>query len=156
MDAPADAAGIFARESAYLDRYVQVGVAAGKVISVSFPAEPDGDAGRDHPVLERIDAYLEGVEDDFRDVPVGLTVSSERRSVLEATREIPYGEQVTVAALVRMTPGLDADDEGDRELARGALADNPTPILIPDHRVRDGASAAPPEVEQKLRSLEGL
>ncbi|MFB6185175.1 MAG: methylated-DNA--[protein]-cysteine S-methyltransferase, partial [Haloarculaceae archaeon] len=26
----------------------------------------------------------------------------------------------------------------------------------PDHRVRDGPSAAPPAVEQKLRAVEGL
>ncbi|PSP51631.1 cysteine methyltransferase, partial [Halobacteriales archaeon QH_3_68_24] len=27
---------------------------------------------------------------------------------------------------------------------------------IPDHRVRDAPSSAPPAVEQRLRSLEGL
>lgn len=152
----ADAAGIFARESTYLGRYVQVGMAAEKVISVSFPAESDADAASDHPVLDRVFAYLEGVEDDFRDVDVGLTVPTDRRGVLEETRQIPYGEQTTVAKLVRHVPGLDPDDEDDVELARAALAENPLPILIPDHRVRDGASACPPEVEQRLRSLEGL
>ncbi len=151
-----DTAGIFARESTYLDRYVQIGVAAEKVISVSFPTELDDDAAADHPVLDRIFAYLEGVEDDFRDVDVGLTVPTDRRGVLDATRDVPYGEQTTVAALLRRTPGLDPDEEADVELARTALSENPMPILIPDHRVRDGASACPPEVEQRLRSLEGL
>jgi methylated-DNA-[protein]-cysteine S-methyltransferase len=153
-DAP-DTAGIFARESSYLGRYVQVGMAAEKVISVSFPVEPDADASAEHPVLDRIFAYLEGVEEEFRDVEVGLTVSSERRGVLDATREIPYGEQTTVRTLVRSVAGLDVDDDEDVELARAALAENPVPVLIPDHRVRDGASACPPEVEQRLRSLEG-
>ena len=76
-----DMAGIFARESAYLGRYVQVGVASGRVISVSFPEAPDPDAPENH---------------------------------------------------------------------------DPAPLLIADHRVRDGPSAAPPEIEQRLRSLEGL
>lgn len=148
------ATGIFARDSGYLDCYVQIGVASERVVSVSFPEAPDDEAGDDHPVLDRIDAYLEGVEDDFRDVEVGLTVPTGHRVVLETTREVPYGEQVTVEKLSRMTPDLDPDE--DAELVRTALAENPVPLLVPDHRVRDAPSAAPPEVEQRLRSLEGL
>lgn len=147
-------AGIYARASSYLDRYVQIGVAGDRIISCSFPESPDGDAGEDHPVLDRIVAYLEGVEDDFADVEIGLTVPTSQRAVLDAVREIPYGEQVTVEALVRMTPELEGED--GEEVVRTALAENPVPLLIPDHRVRDGPSAAPPEVEQRLRSLEGL
>jgi len=149
-------AGIYATQSAYLERYVQLGVAGDRVIRVTFPKDPDEDARDDHPLLERIQAYLEGVEDDFADVPVGLTIPTDQRSVLENVREIGYGEQVTVDALARMTPGLDADEDADRQLVRTALAENPVPLLIPDHRVRDAPSGAPPEVEQKLRSLEGL
>jgi methylated-DNA-[protein]-cysteine S-methyltransferase len=147
------ATGIFARDSGYLDCYVQFGVASERVVSVSFPEEPDPEAGDDHSLLDRIEAYLEGVEDDFRDVEVGLTVPTDHRVVLETTREVAYGEQVTVEQLARMTPDLDADDG---ELVRTALAENPLPLLIPDHRVRDAPSAAPPEVEQRLRSLEGI
>ena len=55
-----------------------------------------------------------------------------------------------------MTPGLDAEDEDDLILVRTALDANPVPVLEPDHRVRDGPSAAEPHVEQKLRSIEGL
>lgn len=151
-----DAAGIYAAESSYLGRYVQIGVAGEKLISVSFPATPDEDAGEEHELLERILAYLEGVEDDFDDVEVGLTLSGDKRVVLEAARDIPYGEQVTVEQLTRMTPGLDPEDEEDDLTVREALAENPVPIVVPDHRVRDGPSAAPPEVEQKLRNVEGL
>lgn len=151
------ASGIFARRSSYLESTVQVGVAAERVVSVSFPEEPDPETeGDEHPVLERIFAYLEGVEDDFRDVDVALTVPTDRRGVLEKTRAIPYGEQVSVEELVGTVPELHADDDADLELARTALAENPVPVLVPDHRVRDGPSAAPPEVEQRLRSLEGL
>ncbi|MFB6353986.1 MAG: methylated-DNA--[protein]-cysteine S-methyltransferase [Halobacteriales archaeon] len=149
-------AGIFARESEYLERFVQVGVAGDKVVSVSFPTAPDEDASGDHPLLDRIERYLEGRADDFADVAVGLTVPTDRRAVLEALRQVAYGEQVSVEKLTRLVPDLDPDEAADRELVRTALAGNPVPLVIPDHRVRDGPSAAPPEVEQRLRSLEGL
>ena len=154
MDTEADA-GIYARESPYLDRYVQVGVASGRVLSVDFPESPDADAGEDLPLLDRIDASLEGEREDFADVDVAMTMPTDRRDVLEAVRTVPYGDQVGVAELAGMTPGLEGDD-GDRQLVRTALAENPAPLLIPDHRVRDGPSAAPPAVEQRLRSVEGL
>ena len=149
-------AGIYAAPSSYLGRYVQLGVAGDRVVSVSFPKEPEADARTDHPLLDRIEAYLEGVEDDFADVAIGLTVPTDQRAVLEKVREVGYGEQITVEALARTTPGLDADDDEDRQLVRTAIAENPLPLLIPDHRVRDAPSGAPPDVEQKLRSLEGL
>jgi len=150
-----DVAGIFARESPYLDCYVQLGVASERVISVSFPGAPEDDAGADHPLLDRVEAYLDGEVDEFDDVIVALTVPTDRRAVLEATRSVPYGEQISVEELARMTAGLDGG-EAAHETVRGALADNPAPLLIPDHRVRDGPSGAPPEVEQRLRGLEGL
>jgi len=148
--------GIYARHAPYLDCHVQVGMASQQVVSVSFPADPDADAGTDLDLLDRIEGYLEGVETDFRDVDVAFTLGGDRRAVLEAVREVPYGEQVDVETLVSTTPGLDPADEATHDLARDALAANPAPLLVPDHRVRDGASAAPAEVEQKLRSLEGL
>jgi methylated-DNA-[protein]-cysteine S-methyltransferase len=146
--------GIYAWESEFLDRWVQIGVAAGKVISVSFPENPDPDGQPEHPVLERIERYLEGFEEDFSDVDVGLTVPTDQRKVLEQVRKIPYGEQVSVAQLARMTPGIDPEE--DLQTVRTALDENPAPIVIPDHRVRDGPSAAPPKIEQRLRSVEGL
>lgn len=152
----AASAGIHARESDYLDRFVQLGVAGGKVVSVSFPRAADAEATPDHPLLDRVFRYLEGADDDFADVDVGLTVPSNQRAVLEALRGVPYGEQLSVERLTGMVPDLDPDSEGDREQVRAALAGNPIPLVIPDHRVRDGPSGAPPEVEQRLRSLEGL
>ena len=149
-------AGIYARESSYLDRCVQVGIASGRVVSVSFPGSLASEAASDHDLLDRIFDYLEGVEDDFEDVEVALTVPTDQRAVLEAVREIPYGSQVTVERLTRRIADFDADDEGDRDRVRAALDGNPVPLVIPDHRVRDGPSAAPPKVEQRLRSLEGL
>ncbi len=151
-----ESAGIYAQESPYLERFVQMGVASGRILRVTFPHEADADAEEDHAVLERIIAYLEGVEDDFEDVQVALTLPTDQRNVLDAVRNVPYGEQVNVETLTRMTPGLDHTEEADLELTRTALDSNPAPVLVPDHRVRDGPSSAPPDVEQKLRSLEGL
>ncbi|MFB6183177.1 MAG: MGMT family protein, partial [Haloarculaceae archaeon] len=140
-------AGIYARHSPYLDRYVQFGVAQGKVISVSFPEHPDEGAVEEHPLLDRIEAYLEGEPTDFDDVEVALTVPTDQRIVLERLRTVPYGENATVEQLARMTPAFDPEDDDDCQQVRTALAENPVPLLIPDHRVRDGPSAAPPAVE---------
>jgi methylated-DNA-[protein]-cysteine S-methyltransferase len=156
MEAPTGDAGIYARESSYLDRYVQLGEAGDRIISLSFPSQPEDDVREDHALLDRIDEYLQGAEDDFTDVNVGLTVPTKQRTVLDAVREIPYGEDASVAQVARMTPDLDDDDEDDIAQVREALAANPVPLLIPDHRVRDGPSAAPPPVEQKLRAIEDL
>jgi methylated-DNA-[protein]-cysteine S-methyltransferase len=152
----AEVAGIYARESTFLDRYVQVGIAQERVLSVSFPMASDEDALPDHDLLDRIDAYLEGAADDFADVTVALTMPTDQREVLEVVREIPYGEERTVEQVTRATGGLDPEEDADRTLVREALAENPAPLLIPDHRIRDGPSAAPAAVEQKLRAVEGL
>ncbi|MFB6117117.1 MGMT family protein [Halosegnis sp.] len=148
-------AGIYARAAPSLDCHVQLGAASGKLLSVSFPDQPDEGATAEHPLLDRIEAYLNGAEESFADVDVALTLPTDRRGVLETLRSVDYGESVTVAVLARTTPGL-ADTDEDHRLVREALADNPTPLVIPDHRVRDGPSAAPPPVEQRLRTLEGL
>lgn len=147
--------GIFAHESSYLGTWIQIGIASDQVVQVSFPARPEEDAQEEHQLLNRVLAYLEGDPDSFEDVEVALTVPTDHRAILTATREIRYGTQTTVEGLVGMA-GLDPDDEDTVEEARTALAENPVPLIIPDHRVRDGPSGAPPEVEQRLRSLEGL
>ncbi|WP_254273666.1 MGMT family protein [Haloarcula marina] len=156
MSAGPAEAGIYARESAYLDRFVQFGEAGDRVISVSFPAQPETDSSDDHPLLDRIERYLNGAKDEFEDVTVGLTVPTDQRTVLEAVREIPYGRDATVEEVTQMTAGLSATEQEDLTAVREALAANPVPLLIPDHRVRDGPSAVPPPVEQKLRAVEGL
>lgn len=149
-------AGIYARESDYLERYVQVGYASSRVLSVEFPEEPDAEATEDLDLLDRMQAYLEGNRDDFEDVDVAMTMPTDQRNVLESVRTVPYGDHADCELLARMTSGLDHEDPEDMQLVRTALAENPAPLIIPDHRVDDGPSAAPPPVEQRLRSLEGL
>jgi methylated-DNA-[protein]-cysteine S-methyltransferase len=149
-----DVAGIYAREPTYLDSYVQIALAQGRVISVSFPAAPEPDADSEHALLDRIEAYLGGERDSFEDVQVALTVPTDQREVLDAVDSVPYGETATVDQLARMTPGRDPDEDGTA--IREAVAANPAPLLIPTHRVRDAAGSAPADVAEKLRAVEGL
>jgi methylated-DNA-[protein]-cysteine S-methyltransferase len=148
-----DEAGIYAREFDHLDRAVQVGVAGGRVISVSFPASVPADAETDHPFLDRIASYLGGEEDHFDDVPVALTVPTDRRRVLDAVRKVPYGEQVSLDRVVRLA-GYDDEDESDVATVEDALRSNPVPLFVPDHRVT-GPGATPEDVASRLRAVEG-
>ncbi|WP_336021973.1 MGMT family protein [Halobellus salinisoli] len=145
--------GIFARESELLDRAVEIGVASGRVVGVSFPASLPADAETDHPLLDRVFAYLDGESDHFDDVEVALTVPTDQRRVLDAVRNVPYGETVSLDRVARMA-GLDPDETGDVETARRALAENPIPLFVPDHRVRDAPGGAPDAVARRLRALE--
>lgn len=151
-----ETAGIYAREIAPLDMPVQLGIASGRVIAVSFPENPPVDADAEHPVLDQIAAYCGGEPVDFESIQVALTVPTDQRAVLETVRTIPHGENLTVQQVTRMTATLDAESETDLDVVRTALATNPVPLLVPDHRVGDGPSGAPATIERQLRSIEGL
>lgn len=147
-----DQAGIYARTSDFLERCLQLGIAQGRILSVDFPRECDDDASSEHELLDRIEAYLAGEPEDFDDVQIALTVPTEQRTVLEAVRSIPYGQETDMEQLAAMVP----EQEPETEQIRGALAGNPTPLLVPTHRVRDGPGSAPADVCEKLRAVEGL
>ncbi|MFB6163345.1 MAG: methylated-DNA--[protein]-cysteine S-methyltransferase [Halococcoides sp.] len=148
--------GVFGRETPVIDREIEVGVADGRLLSVSFPQSAGDRDGESHPLLDRIEATFGGERNDFRDVDVALTLPTDRRRVLEALREIPHGESVTVAELARMTAGLDPDAEDARQTVTTALRSNPVPVVVPDHRVTDGPDATPSTVAGALRRVEGL
>jgi methylated-DNA-[protein]-cysteine S-methyltransferase len=148
-----DDAGIYAREFEPLGRAVEIGVASGKVVGVSFPETTPADAAYDHPLLDRIDDYLAGASDHFDDVPVALTVPTDRRRVLEAVRKLPYGETVRRSRVANLA-GLDGDDDGDRRLVDDALRENPVPLFVPDHRVEGKRGATPADIAEALRRLE--
>lgn len=150
--AGAGQAGIYAKQSSFLERCIQLGSAQGRVLSVDFPRECDDGARGDHELLDRIAAYLAGERDEFDDVQIALTVPTTQRVVLDAVRSVPYGQETTVEQLAAMVP----DAEPETEQVRRALAANPTPILVPTHRVRDGPGSAPADVVEKLRAVEGL
>ncbi|EMA00544.1 methylated-DNA--protein-cysteine methyltransferase [Haloferax denitrificans ATCC 35960] len=147
--------GIYARESSTLGRPVQVGVVSGKVIDVSFPDSLPADAESDHEHLDAVLAAIDRGETDLSSVPIGLTVPTDQRSVLESLRNVPRGDTVDVALLVRMA-GLDPEDDDSERVVREALAANPVPVVVPDHRVKDGPSAAPDDVVEALRKSEGI
>lgn len=152
----AEAAGIFARESSYLERYVQIGVAANRLISVSFPETVDPGVDEAHPLLDRLERYLDGAHDGFDDVELALTVATLERRVLETVRPIPYGHERSLDAVARATAGIDVDEASDLERVREILTVNPVPIVVPDHRVRGVSGAVPEDVRDRLRRLEGL
>ncbi|ADJ16239.1 MGMT family protein [Halalkalicoccus jeotgali] len=142
--------GIYAREVGDVG-VVQIGIASGRVISLSIPDAPSEEATREHALLDRIEDYIDGEPDDFEDVPIALTVPTDHRAVLERVCEIPYGETTDVASLARRTPGFDEDDEN---AVRTALEANPVPILIPSHRIVDGPDVLPGGLDRGLRAIE--
>jgi len=148
--------GVFGRRFDAIDRAVELGTASGRLISVSFPETPPEDADGDHPLLDRIHEYLDGAEDDFADVEVAITVPTNQRSVLESVRNVPYGESVDLERVVKMTAGLDHEEDDDLRTAREALRANPVPIVVPDHRVRNAAGSTPEAVAARLREIEGI
>lgn len=147
------AAGVFARQFDSLDSVVQLGVAGDRVISVSFPERVPADAETDHELLDAIDQYFHGDLTAVEGADIGLTVPTEHRAVLEALDSVSAGNTVTVSRLARLA-GLDPSDEDDLETVRDALRENPIPIFLPDHRVRDGQGATPPQIAAALRRLE--
>ena len=147
----------YARYYPYLEMFVEVTMDDVTITAIRFMEESTDTAGDEHEILDRIEDYLSGtVEDDFKDVQIALPGSEELRAVLSALRAIPYGQNASVESLARDLDEFDANQSKDHERIRAILDQNPIPLIIPDHRVRDGPSAAPPEVEQRLRSLEKI
>lgn len=148
--------GLFTRRSERLDRWLQFGMAGGRVIKVDFLVErPDG-ATDDHPLLDRFERYLDhGEAVDFRHVEIALTGPTDHRPVYETLRDVPHGTEVTVDDLVERTAQV-PNDEAGRRTAREALTANPVPVLVPDHRVVDVTGGSGTEIRRHLRELEGL
>lgn len=148
--------GIFTRELPELGYTVELGLAGEKLISVSFRGSTESDSTDTHPLLDRFAAYAAGECEEFDDVDVGLTVPQTQRSVLETLRSVPYGESIGFDRLVSMAPGVDPDDEAAVEAARTAVRENPTPVVIPTHRVVNGPTQLPAALTEQLRTIEGI
>lgn len=146
--------GLFGRDLPTLDRAIEIGVADGRLLSVSFPHAIDN--GETHPLLDRIERVFDGESETFDDVELALTVPTDRRHVLDALRRVPRGASITTAELAGMTAGLDPSDDESLRTVQTALRENPVPVVVPDHRVTDGPDATPSTVASVLRRVEGI
>ena len=105
--------------------------------------------------IEGMRAVLEGAADDLRDIPVDHRgIDDFRLAVYAATRRIAPGSTRTYGEIARAIDRL----EGARDVGV-ALSRNPTPIIVPCHRVvaANGALtgfSAPGGLATKRRMLE--
>lgn len=122
------------------------------------PGEFDGPPGDEFGVaslIARLQAYAEGVADDFLDVELDLGPQTAfQRRVVEGCRRIPLGETRTYGEL--------AEQAGFPRAARAVgncMRTNRIPLLVPCHRVvGSGGSmrgySAGEGIRMKLRLLE--
>jgi methylated-DNA-[protein]-cysteine S-methyltransferase len=107
--------------------------------------------------IDGMTAVLAGDARDLRDIPLDQhAIDAFRRSVFAATRDIPPGTTRSYGELARAV-GLEPPF-GAREVG-AALASNPTPIIVPCHRVLAANGAlhgfsAPGGLATKRRMLE--
>jgi methylated-DNA-[protein]-cysteine S-methyltransferase len=108
--------------------------------------------------IDGVVALLRGEPRDLTDIAIDdVQIPAFNRKVYAIARQIPHGQT--------MTYGEIAERLGDKLLARDvgqAMGENPTPIIMPCHRVlaangKTGGFSAPGGVETKLRllSIEG-
>lgn len=145
--------GIYAKQFPELGTVVQLGIAGGQVISVSFPDSVPADAATDHDVFSKIEAFLDGDRLALTEVEIALTVPTDQRQVLEALQNVPADNTVSVSRLARLA-GMEEDSEEARQTVREAVRSNPIPLLIPDHRVRGVDGPTPPAVAEALDRIE--
>jgi methylated-DNA-[protein]-cysteine S-methyltransferase len=133
------------------------------ISGVSLPSERlAATAAMDMPAfvadaIARITAMLAGASDDLAEIPIDdARIDDFRRKVYAATRRVPPGATTTygeIARAIGAPPVTGARDVGV------ALARNPTPIIVPCHRViaANGALtgfSAPGGLATKRRMLE--
>lgn len=92
----------------------------------------------DDPVLLRagewLDAYFASRRPDPRDLPLRLSGSAFRQSVLRLLLEIPYGGTVTYGQLAERLATLTGNRVSAQAIG-GAVGHNPISVIIPCHRV---------------------
>ena len=105
--------------------------------------------------IDGMQAVLAGEPDDLRDIPLDdRPIDDFRRAVYAATRQIPPGSTRTYGQIARAIGRPDAARDVGVALSR-----NPTPILVPCHRVVAASGAltgfsAPGGLQTKRRMLE--
>ncbi|MET1124090.1 MAG: methylated-DNA--[protein]-cysteine S-methyltransferase [Archaeoglobaceae archaeon] len=135
----------------FRDYYFNVELRGGKVVRTFF-SRTRAFSGSGGELEEQLKKYFSGEKVRF-DCEVELNVSAFARKVLERVAEIPYGEVVTYGELAR-------ELRTSPRAVGSALRANPTPVLIPCHRVvaRNGLGgySCGVEIKKMLLELEGL
>lgn len=112
-------------------------------------------AAKNSKVVKRLQAYLAGKPDDFRDLKLAIShLTPFQRRVVDRCRRIPYGQTMSYGHL--------ADAVGAPRAARAVgsvMRCNRFPLLVPCHRVVNsdgslGNYSAPTGVSMKARLLE--
>jgi len=119
-------------------------------------AEPSAPTGDVAATVESAKRYFAGETIDFSSVRVDLAGQDAFRArIYEALRRIGWGRTTTYGALANE---LGAGREAARDVGE-AMAKNPTPLIIPCHRVlaaggKIGGFSAPGGSKTKMRMLE--
>jgi methylated-DNA-[protein]-cysteine S-methyltransferase len=114
--------------------------------------EPSGEARR---FAERVQAYFDGVADDFLDVPIASHGNTRfQRKILQHCRRIPYGATRSYAELARAAGSPKACRAVGNIMARNRI-----PLIVPCHRVVGshgslGGYSAPSGLALKRQLLE--
>ncbi|HPF34641.1 MAG TPA: methylated-DNA--[protein]-cysteine S-methyltransferase [Candidatus Krumholzibacteria bacterium] len=89
-------------------------------------------------LVKRVRAHLAGRPDPFADVPLDLGSRTPfARAVAQELRAVPPGSTVTYGELAAR-----AGSPGAARAVGGVMATNPTPLLVPCHRVLPGGRGA--------------
>ena len=79
-----------------------------------------------------LERYFAGTPEDFSGIPLDLTGATPfRRAVWMAAREIPWGQTTSYAGLAKLM----GRGPGAARAVGQALGANPTPIVVPCHRI---------------------
>ena len=110
------------------------------------------------PAAEKlITDYYKGIYTDFANIPVDLTsLTPFAKDILTACKRITYGQKTSYAQLADLAHHPNAS-----RAVGTALGNNPTPLIIPCHRIirSDGqigqfSAGRGPQTKQKMLDLE--
>ncbi|ACA60035.1 methylated-DNA--[protein]-cysteine S-methyltransferase [Candidatus Desulforudis audaxviator] len=110
----------------------------------------------DRLLTDRLETYFSGRAVDFDLIPVDWSgYTPFQRAVLEAVREVPWGETRTYGELARLVGRPRAS-----RAVGNALGTNRTPLVVPCHRIIRAGGAlggfgGGPELKDRLLRLEG-
>jgi len=119
-----------------------------------YSIDPKNESNWFPELRQRMTDFSTGIFDDFLDVQLDLKSGTEfQRQVIQATREIPYGETRSYQEVAALA--------GSRNAARAVgsvMRKNRFAIIVPCHRVVSasgvGGFAAPGGIDLKHRMLE--